>query len=165
MPETTERQSNRAPWAALALALAALLSNAVFFLALPGQRFVPWVEVGVIVAALSWAALGVKRAFLQPQMYGGKVGSSILGLVAVAICAFTMFGFFHARELPASAGAPKVGEKASDFTLADTNGNKVSLGQLLGRAEAGSASPATANNVGSATPPKAVLLVFYRGYW
>jgi hypothetical protein len=70
-----------------------------------------------------------------------------------------------------------VGQKVPDFTLADSNGNKVSLGQLLGKADSSisaSATPASANNstgqaipagMSPATPPKAVLLVFYRGYW
>ncbi|HEU4415819.1 MAG TPA: hypothetical protein VFT65_13615 [Candidatus Angelobacter sp.] len=151
MPETNGRQSNRAPWAAFFLALAAMLSNVAFFVAFPGQRFVPWIGVGLVVASLLWVALGIKRAFLQPQLFGGKKSSSILGVLALAICAFTMFAFIHARELPASAGAPQVGQKAPDFTLADTSGNSVSLAQLLGQA----GSPA----------PRAVLLIFYRGDW
>ena len=51
-------------------------------------------------------------------------------------------------------------------------GTKVSLDQLLGRAEASTSGSANktsgqAAQVGlnTATPPKAVLLVFYRGYW
>ena len=69
-----------------------------------------------------------------------------------------------------ATGAPQVGQKVPDFTLADTNGNKVSLGQLLGKGD----SPASPSNVtgqaspvgtSTGTPPKAVLLVFYRGYW
>ena len=151
MPEIAARQSNRAPWAALVLALAAMLSNVAFFIPFPGQRFVPWIDVGLVIAALLWAALGIKRAFLQPQLFGGKKSSSILGVLALAICAFTMFVFIHARELPASAGAPQVGQKAPDFKLADTNGNPVSLSQLLGN--------------GGSPAPRAVLLVFYRGDW
>lgn len=169
MPDPIPRQSNRAPWAALVLALAALLSNGVFFLGLPGQRLVPWIGVGLIVAALLWAALGVKRAFLQSQVFGGKVSSAILGVLALAISAFTMFAFIHARELPVSAGAPQVGQKAPDFTLADTHGIPISLGLLFGKPD-GLASSApkrdvASNFLNSAPPPKAVLLVFYRGYW
>ncbi|HZE25074.1 MAG TPA: hypothetical protein VE054_13850 [Blattabacteriaceae bacterium] len=74
--------------------------------------------------------------------------------------------------MPSSAAAPQVGQKVPDFTLADTSGNKVSLDQLLGKADASvSASANTATGqaipvgLSTATPTKAVLLVFYRGYW
>jgi len=52
------------------------------------------------------------------------------------------------------AETPIVGQKAPDFTLQDTSGHPVTLAQLL-------SSPVP----GSAEPPKAVLLIFYRGYW
>jgi hypothetical protein len=78
MPDTTTRQRNWAPWIGLLLALAAMLSNGVYFLGLPGQRA-------------------------------------------------------DASALPHSATAGSI------------------------------ASGANPNE--AATPPKAVLLVFYRGYW
>ena len=80
---------------------------------------------------------------------GRKVASSILGVVVLLIFALAVFGHVHSRDLPASAGAPQVGQKAPDFTLADTSGNKVSLGQLLGKAD-------SANRV-LITPPREVL--------
>ncbi len=56
-----------------------------------------------------------------------------------------------AAQLPESAGAPKVGEKAPDFTLPDTQGKPVTLSEVLQpRAEG---------------EKPWVLLVFYRGYW
>jgi peroxiredoxin len=58
------------------------------------------------------------------------------------------------RELPSADSAPQVGQRVPDFTLADTSGKPLSLHQLL---ESSSQSPAAT--------PKAVLLVFYRGYW
>jgi hypothetical protein len=172
MPETTNRQRNWAPWFALLLALAALLSNAGFFMGLPGQRALPWLSVALAIAALVCAAVGIMRAFRQPQVYGGKVSSSILGVVALLICGLVAIASVTSRNLPVATGAPQVGQKVPDFTLADTNGNKVSLGQLLGKAD--SSVSASANNtadqaapvgISAATPPKAVLLVFYRGYW
>ncbi len=80
---------------------------------------------------------------------GPYPGFSLL-LVGVAI-----FSFFQARAIPASAGAPKVGQTAPDFTLADTSGQAVSMAQLFAPAADGS----------QVVPPKAVLLIFYRGYW
>jgi peroxiredoxin len=129
--------------------------------------------VALVIAALVCAAAGILRTFRQPQRYGGKVSSSILGVVSLLLCGLAAFASMHSRDLPEATGAPQVGQKVPDFTLADTSGNKVSLGQLLGKAEV-SALPhsATAGSIASganpnaaATPPKAVLLVFYRGYW
>lgn len=168
MPELTKRQRNWAPWIGLLLALAAMLSNAGYFLGVPGERAIPWLSLALAIAALVCAVVGVMRAFRQPQIYGGKVSSSILGVVLLLIFALTVFGHFSSRALPASAGAPQAGQKAPDFTLADTSGTKVSLGQLLGKAEAANAggpSPAGASSSAPVAAPKAVLLVFYRGYW
>jgi hypothetical protein len=167
MTEITERRPNRAPWLALLLALAAMLSNGAFFLGLPGQQVIPWLGLALTIAALVYAVLGLLRAFRQPQVYGGKVSSSILGVLALLIGGLSVFTSVHSRDLPAAGGAPQVGQKAPDFTLADTSGNKVSLGQLLGKGDAGNAggSPAGAASNASAAAPKAVLLVFYRGYW
>jgi hypothetical protein len=173
MAETMTRQRNWMPWIALLLALAALLSNAGFFLGFPGQRAIPWLSVALAIAALVCAFVGIMRAFRQQQVYGGKVSSSILGVLSLLICGLVAIAAVTSRALPSSAAAPQVGQKVPDFTLADTNGNKISLGQLLGKADA-SALPhsATAGSIASgansniaATPPKAVLLVFYRGYW
>jgi len=166
------------PWIALLFAVAAMLSNAGFFMALPGQRAIAWLSVILAIAALVCAAVGIMRAFRQPQVYGGKVSSSILGVLSLLICGLVGFGSIHARDLPSSAAAPQVGQKVPDFTLADTNGNKVSLGQLLGKDRVsltatprealerlGMANQLSPVAVSPATPTKAVLLVFYRGYW
>ena len=161
MPELTERRRNWAPWLGLLLALAAILSNAGFYLGLPGERAIPWLSLALAIAALVCAVIGVTRAFRQSNVYGGKVSSSILGVVVLLIGGLAAFTFVLSRNLPASAGAPQVGQKAPDFTLADTNGNKMSLGQLLGKADG--SVPVASSAV--AAPPKAVLLVFYRGYW
>lgn len=149
LPQQTARQRNWAPWFGLLLALVALLSNAGFFLGLPGQRAIPWLSVALAIAALVYVAVGIMRAFRQPQVYRGKVSSSILGVVSLLICGLVGFASFHSRDLPVATSAPQVGQKVPDFTLADTNGKQVSLGQLLGTPPA----------------PKGVLLVFYRGYW
>jgi hypothetical protein len=178
MAETISRQRNRAPWIALLLALVALLSNAGFFIGLPGQRAIPWLSIALAIAALVCAAVGMMRAFRQPQVYGGKVSSSILGVVSLLICGLVAVASVTSRALPVATNAPQVGQKVPEFTLADTSGNKVSLGQLLGKEQVGLTAPprevlesrGMAKGIppvaaGAATPPKAVLLVFYRGYW
>lgn len=70
-------------------------------------------------------------------------------LAAAALAALLSTVLPASPSLPASAGAPKVGEKAPDFQLPDTAGKRISLSGLL-----------------SADPKGTwVLLVFYRGYW
>jgi peroxiredoxin len=71
----------------------------------------------------------------------------------VLVIAFFIFiAFIEARRLPASAGAPQVGQRAPDFTLTDINHKPVALAELLAQ---------SVNN----KPAKGVLLIFYRGYW
>jgi hypothetical protein len=186
MPELTDRQRNWAPWFGLLLALVAILSNAGFFLGLPGQRAIPWLSVALAIAALVCAFVGIMRAFRKPQIYGGKVSSSVLGVLSLLICGLVAIAAVTSRALPSSAAAPQVGQKVPDFTLVDTSGNKVSLNQLLGK-PGSAAVPANAavtakvkeildstpanelpilvRPVEKPTPTKAVLLVFYRGYW
>jgi hypothetical protein len=180
LPQQTARRRNWAPWIGLLLALLAMLSNGVYFLGLPGQRALPILGVALVIAALVCAAAGILRTFRQPQRYGGKVSSSILGVVSLLLCVLAAFTSMHSRDLPAATNASQVGQKVPDFTLADTHGNKISLGELLGKTDtpvsasagntAGQATPvglttATPAGIGTATPTKAVLLVFYRGYW
>jgi hypothetical protein len=169
MTEIAERKRNWMPWFGLLLALAAIFSNAGFFLGLPGDKAIPWLSLVLAIAALVCAIAGVLRAFRQPQVYSGKISGSILGVLVLLIGALTCFGFIHSRALPAAAGAPQVGQKVPDFTLVDTNGAPVSLGQLLGKNGSSQSIPATSDvhitPAAALTPPRAVLLVFYRGYW
>lgn len=91
--------------------------------------------------------VGLFRAFGKAQVYRGKVFGPIL--VTLAILMFGLFSyvlFCELREVPPSTGAPRVGQKAPEFTLSDQDGKDVSLRDL------GSKS-------------KAVALIFYRGFW
>jgi hypothetical protein len=148
----TERRRNSALWLGLILAIVSLLSQGLFFLKVPGQNAIPWLSLALAAVAVILVLVGVKRAFFQPQLYRGKVAGSIITVISVLLFAVTVFGFVTARKLPGTEGVPQVGQKAPDFTLADSNGMEISLAQLL------------STPVGNAKP-KAVLLVFYRGYW
>jgi hypothetical protein len=147
---------------AFLLALAAMGLTVGFFFEVPGKRLLVWLTLLLALGGLIWGAIGIKRAFSRPRVYGGRITAPIFGVIALLVCGLLGFLFFHTRSLPASTGAPQIGQKAPEFTLTDTHGNQVSLGQMLG----GGASPGAANvSAGSAGTPKAVLLVFYRGYW
>jgi peroxiredoxin len=100
-----------------------------------------------------WAEEG----FTEFGSIGGKFVSSVLALLSISILGVFCFIVFRAtRLLPASHGAPTVGQKAPDFTLRDTRGNLVSLSALL-------SSPPEPATSGAVT--QGVFLIFYRGYW
>jgi len=151
----SKNRQNWAVWVGFLLALGALLCNVVFFVNLPGRQAIAWLSMLLSVVALIFLGLGLKRAFEQPPVYRGKILSSILSFVSLLLVCAAVFASFSARTIPTSAGAPQTGQKAPDFTLADTNGQPVSLGQLL--------APAASDS--KVLPTKLVLLIFYRGSW
>lgn len=153
------RQRNWMAWVGLLLVLLSVLLNLLLFVGVSVQKIIPPSSMVLAALAAICAIAGVVRSFRQPQVYGGKVSNSILGIVTVLLCAFIVVASMGARKLPETAAAPQTGQKAPDFLLADTNNNKVSLAQLLGN------SGGTANSSSAATKQKAVLLIFYRGYW
>ena len=155
MPDATENRRNLDAWWGLLLALAAMLCNVVFFVNPPVQRAIPWLSLLLAVSALVFLARGIKRAFGRPGVYRGKILSSILAAISLLLVSLVLITFFHSRAMPTAAAAPKVDQRALDFTLTDTSGQLVSFNQLF----------APAADDPQATAPKAVLLIFYRGYW
>jgi peroxiredoxin len=59
---------------------------------------------------------------------------------------FCYIFFYQLRQVPPSTGAPRVGQKAPEFTLSDQDGKDVSLSDLVSKS-------------------RAVSLIFYRGFW
>ncbi len=156
-PAVMERRRNSALWIGTALLLLAVLSNvpSLYVLKVPGVGLLPWISLLLPAIGVVFFVVGLKRAFGQPQVFRGKVVGSILTVVSVLFFALSVWFFLHLRAVPASTGAPKVGQKAPGFTLTNTSGQSVTLAQLL----------ATPIDAASGKAPKAVLLIFYRGYW
>jgi len=152
MPNPTDRRRNLAPWWGLLFAIGAIGCNVAFFVSSPLQGALPWLSLSLAVLALIFLVAGLWRALGQPQVYRGRALSVVLSVIAVFAIGLTAFAFVSARKLPSSTAAAQVGQRVPDFSLSDTSGKRVSLDQLLA---AGSGSPA----------PKALLLIFYRGYW
>jgi uncharacterized membrane protein len=114
---------------------------------------VPWISLLLSLIGFVVVLLGLWRAFGQSTVYKGKLSGSIAAAFSLLFLAVATVSFWEARHIPAeSASAPQVGQLVPDFTLWDSAGHSVSLTQLI----SGSAGK---------QPPKALLLVFYRGYW
>lgn len=145
---------NSALWLGSVLLIFALLSFALFFVSLPGKQALPWVNLLLSALAVVLFAVGLRRASAQPERYRGKIAGWVLTLASSLFLVFGILLFHGSRNLPNANAAPQVGQKAPDFALKDTNGQTVSLAGLL-------AQPLDTTG----KPPKALLLVFYRGYW
>jgi len=141
------RSWNSLIWAGFAVTLAAAFSYIPIFVRFPATRDIPWPNLLLFLTGGCLLAAGLKRAYSEPERYAGKVSGAILGALALALFGLFCWGnFVFARHVPSSARAPKPGDAAPDFTLPDASGKPVSLAELRGS-------------------NRAVLLIFYRGYW
>ena len=144
-----KRKWNWSIWVGFVVAVTGLFSYE-FFARFPITRDFPWANFLLFGIGLALLVIGLFHAFGRPQVYRGKIFGSILAAIAVLCIAFFSYVIFYVlHQVPASAGAPRVGQKAPDFFLLDQNGNPVGLGDLL-RGPSG---------------PKPVALIFYRGFW
>ena len=146
MSASAKKSWNWSLWIGFLFTLGGFFSY-TFFAQFPITRDFPWANLLLFAAGGICLAVGLFRAFGKAQVYRGKVFGSIL--VTLAILMFGFFSyvlFYELRELPPSTGAPRLGQKAPEFTLSDQDGKDLSLHDL------GSKS-------------KAVALIFYRGFW
>lgn len=146
-------------WAGFLLSVFALLSYPFIFVRFPVTRDFPWANLLLFAIAAALVLIGVRRGFAadRPRPKLSKIGASILATLTILLAGLFLFStFVVSRWLPASQGAPQVGQQAPDFTLADTHGRPVSLSELRSTPITGTGAPAN---------PKGVLLIFYRGYW
>lgn len=153
-----EKRLNTALLWAWIITLLAVVSNVMMlFIQVPGQQALPWLTLALFAIAFLLGAAGVRRAFGEPQVYRGKISGSIALVLVCLLFAFTVFESVSARQIPTAGQAPGAGQKAPEFTLADTAGKPVSLSSLLEAPLANSPRPDG--------KPRALLLIFYRGYW
>ena len=146
------RRFNWPLWTGFLLSVVTVFSYLAVFVWYPITRDFPWANLLLFAVAAVLLFVGVRRAFASDRRRS-KIVAAIVATLGVVVIALFLVGFFvGGRLLPGSGGAPKVGQKAPDFTLNDTSGKAVSLNELLSTPINGSA-------------PKGVLLVFYRGYW
>jgi hypothetical protein len=141
-----KRNWNGFVWAGFAVVLLGAFSF-LFLVRFPATRDFPWVNLLLFGTGLVLLAAGLRRAFLQSDRYRGKVSGPVLSLLSLTILGLFCYGIFVlAADIPSASGAPRPGSPAPDFTLSDAAGKPVALSGLLKK-------------------NRAVLLIFYRGYW
>lgn len=140
-----KRKWNWPIWVGFSIAVGGLFSYE-FFARFPITRDFPWAILLLFGIGAALLLVGLFRAFGRPQLYRGKIFGSIFAVIALFLLAFFSYEIFYVlRQVPLSAQAPEIGQKAPEFTLPDQNGKQVSLTSLLS--------------------PNGVILIFYRGYW
>jgi hypothetical protein len=142
-----KRSWNAFVWAGFGVALLAFLSYYLIFIRWPATRDVPWANFLIFLVGGVLMGLGLKRAYREPERYRGKISGAVLGVLSLLVFGlFCYFNFSLAKDLPSANASLHVSQTAADFTLSDASGKPVTLSELL------------KNN-------RAVLLIFYRGYW
>ena len=142
-----KRSHNILLWGGFVLVLLAVGTYIPIFAVFAATRDVPWVNYLLFAAGGMLLALGLRRAFGQPQLYRGKIlGSILTGLSVLLFVFFCYVILYAAKAIPASETAVRVGQPAPNFTLANWDGKQVSLTDAL-------------------KSNRAVVLIFYRGYW
>lgn len=149
------RRINWPLWVGFLLTIAAFMTYFFVFVWIPFTRDFPWANLLLFAFAGVLLFMGLRRGFAsdRPHPVRSKIVAVIVSAFSLLVCALFVFSFFVVgRWLPASKGAPQVGQRVPEFTLPDTTGKPVSLNELL-------TSPINGKT------PRGVLLVFYRGYW
>ena len=140
-----KREWNLPIWVGFVVAVGGLFSYEYFAL-YPITRDFPWASLLIFGIGALLLLVGLFRAFGRPQLYRGKIFGSILAVVALLFFAFFCYEIFYVlKQVPLSAQAPRIGEKAPEFTLPNQNGKQIALADLLS--------------------PDGAILIFYRGYW
>src|SRR5690349_3998916 len=113
-----DRKRNLLPLFGLLVCLVGFLSYFLVFFRFPVTRDVPWVSWLLFALGLALLVTGLRRPYRQPEVYRGRRLGPVLALLSLVVVGFFVFATSVAsRQLPASARAPKVGEKAPDFVL------------------------------------------------
>jgi hypothetical protein len=141
-----KRSWNWALWTGFLFVIAGFLTYPLFIL-FPVTRDFPWANFLFLFVGAILLGVGLVRAFGKPKLYRGKIFGSIFAVSSLCtIALFSYLVFYELRQVPASAGAPRVGQSAPEFALPDQDGKPVALADVV-------------------SGSKAVVLIFYRGFW
>jgi hypothetical protein len=135
MSASTRKSWNWSLWMGFLFALAGFLGY-TFFAQFPVTRDFPWANLLLFAAGGILLVLGLFRAFGNARVYRGKMFGPILATLAILM--FGLFSYvlvYELRQVPPLTGAPRVGQKAPEFTLSDQDGKDVSLRDLVSRSK------------------------------
>ncbi|HLJ51422.1 MAG TPA: hypothetical protein VKU01_35690 [Bryobacteraceae bacterium] len=142
-----KRRRNILNWAGFAVVLVALVSYIPLFAVFPATRDIPWANYLLFLIGGALLAVGLKRAYGDPEHNRGKISGSILATLSVLLFAlFVVTVTYFSKQIPSSENALHAGRKAPPFVLVDTAGKQISSADLL-------------------KDHRGLVLVFYRGYW
>ena len=142
-----KRRRNIPIWAGFAIVIVALVSYVPIFTQFPVTRDVPWANYLLLLLGGGLLAVGVRRAFRDPELYRGKISGSILGVLSMLLASFFVVSILYlGKQIPSGADVPRAGQSAPPFVLQDIAGKQVASSELW-------------------KGHRAVVLVFYRGYW
>src|ERR1044072_2063221 len=128
------RRFNWPLWAGFLLALIAFFSYFAFFVQFPVTRDFPWVNLLLFLFAAILLFMGIRRGFARDRAHPARsqiVSSTVTVLGVVVMASFVLGIFVAGRWLPASTGAPHVGQTVPEFTLSDSNGRQVSFNKFI----------------------------------
>src|ERR1700719_543467 len=87
-----------------------------FFAQFPITRDFPWATLVLFGVGAALLIVGLFRAFGRPQLYRGKIFGAIFAVISLLLFAFFSYEMFYVlRQVPLSAQAPRVGQKAPSF--------------------------------------------------
>jgi hypothetical protein len=142
-----KRHWNVSIWAGFAIVIVALVSYIPIFALFPVTRDIPWANYLLFLLGDGLLAVGVRRAFRDPEHYRGKISGSALAVLSVLLFGFFLGSILYfAKQIPSAESALRPGQPAPPFVLQDIAGKQVASSELL-------------------KGHRAVVLVFYRGYW
>jgi hypothetical protein len=142
-----KRHRNIPIWAGFAIVIVALVSYIPIFTLFPVTRDIPWANYLLFLLGGGLLVVGVRRAFRDPEHYRGKISGSILAVLSVLLLGFFVGSILYfAKQIPSAELALRPGQPAPPFVLQDITGKQVASSELL-------------------RGHRAVVLVFYRGYW
>ena len=130
MSASVKKSWNWPLWIGFLFALGGFFSY-TFFAQFPITRDFPWANLLLFAVGGILLVAGLFRAFGKQRVYRGKIFGPILAMLAILMFGFFSYVFFYVlRQVPPSTGAPRVGQKAPEFTLSDQDGKDVSLRDL-----------------------------------
>ena len=142
-----KRSWNLPIWIGFVIVVIALASYIPVFTPFAATRDFPWANYLLFIVGGVVLGWGLRRAYRDPQRYRGKISGTLLGGLAVLLAGFfVVFTVYATKQIPSAARALHTGQRAPAFTLQNADGKQVTFADL-------------ANN------HRAVLLIFYRGYW